>query len=90
MKVHDVKSWPHLFNAAVNGVKKHDLRDMDERDYKVGDHLLFREWDPQNGKYTGMKHIFKITYITSHESPCAMSSVALQRGICILSIESAE
>lgn len=90
MTIHFVKSWPYLFEAAVSGNKKHDFRDLDERDYKVGDCLMLQEFDQVKGAYTGREHLFKITYITSHNTPCAFSSGALRRGIGVLSIERQE
>lgn len=87
MSVHKVKSWTYLFKAAVAGVKTHDIRDLTERDYKVGDTLILQEFDQTIGKYTGNEQAFEITYITSRNTPCAMSSVCLGRDHCILSIK---
>lgn len=86
MSVHKVKSWTYLFQAACMGVKTHDIRNLGERDYKVDDVLLLQEFDQTTGKYTGREQTFRITYITSRETPCAMSSVCLNREFCILSI----
>jgi len=63
------------------------MRDMRDRDYKVGDRMLLREYDPFGGGYSGRQAIATITYITSHETPCAMSSAALDRNFAILSVE---
>ncbi len=87
MDVHKVKSWPYLFEAAIAGIKKHDIRNMDERDYKVGDTLVLQEFDQTKGEYTGREQAFRITYITSRNTPCAMSSVCLNRDFCIISFE---
>jgi hypothetical protein len=86
MSEHKVKSWTYLFEAAVAGIKTHDIRILDERDYKVGDTLVLQEFDQTEGAYTGREQAFKITYITSRNTPCAMSCACLNRDFCILSI----
>lgn len=82
-----VKSWGPFFQAIKAGVKTHDLRDMKDRDYKVGDTLLLREYDPFDGVYSGDTVAVEITYITSVDTPCAFSSAVLDRDHCILSIK---
>lgn len=34
-----------------------------DRDYKLGDHLLLQEFDPYEDVYTGKRLVRKITYI---------------------------
>lgn len=84
---YNVKSWPAFFKAIVSGDKLHDMRDMRDRDYKVGDVLNLQEYDPFGGGYSGQECKVKITYVTSNETPCAMSSAALDGSFCILSIK---
>ena len=84
--IHKVKSWTYLFQAAITGLKTHDFRDRNERDYKVGDTLILQEYDQIIGKYTGNECSFTITYITDRSTPCAMSSIALAQDYCVLSI----
>jgi hypothetical protein len=84
--VHHVKSWPYLFEAVIQGVKRHELRKND-RDYRVGDILVLREYSPDSGEYTGRQYAVEVTYITSTERPCAISGSALSDGYCILSIK---
>lgn len=83
---YEVKSWPWFFEPMCAGNKKHDMRDKRERPYKIGDRMLLREWDPRTGQYTGREAVATITYITSNDSPCAMSSNALDRDAAILSV----
>jgi hypothetical protein len=83
---YEVKSWTHFFKAIKRGEKTHDLRDLKDRNYKVGDILLLREYDPFLGQYTGDTCRVKITYITSNKTPCAFSSSVLPKDYCILSI----
>ena len=87
MTTHYVKSWVPFFQAFLRGEKKHDMRDMKDREYKVGDYLHLQEYDPFKGEYTGVEMTMKITYITSRDTPCAFSSSALDRDYCILSLE---
>lgn len=84
---HKVKSWCYLYSAAIAGYKTHDFRDMTERDYKVGDHMHFQEFDQTKGTYTGREALFQITYITDRNTPCAMSSCALEKKYGVLSIK---
>lgn len=53
MTTHKVKSWVPFFQAFKRGEKKHDMRDMIDRDYKVGDEIILEEYDPFKGEYTG-------------------------------------
>lgn len=87
MDTHRVKSWKYLFEAVVNGGKRHDFRNVDERDYKVGDILVLCEYDQATGKFTGREQPCKITYMTDYRTPCAMSSTTLDKGATVLSIE---
>ncbi len=81
-----VKSWPAFFSKMVEGIKKHDMRDKRDRNYTVGDRMLLCEYDPFGGGYSGRWAVFEITYITSNDTPCAMSSIALSGDACILSV----
>ena len=85
MSTHTVKSWPWFFQAMKAGAKKHDMRPMD-RDWKIGDTVVLQEFDPRSGEYTGNEHVMEITYITSRNTPCALSSVALDKDHVILSL----
>lgn len=67
MAEYNVKSWVAFFQAFKTGAKKHDMRDLKDRNYKVGDTLNLQEYDPSTGKYTGDEMKMKITYITRHE-----------------------
>lgn len=84
---YDVKSWPQFFSKMITGQKKHDMRNKRDRSYKVGDKMLLREFDPFGGGYTGRFAVALITYITSNDTPCALSSVGLGDDMAILSLE---
>lgn len=84
---HKVKSWPCYFQPMVDGHKKHDMRNMKDREYKIGDKMLLQEFDHTNGEYTNREALFEITYITSVNTPCALSSAMLDNNACILSLK---
>jgi hypothetical protein len=86
MSTHRVKCWPEFFAAILAGEKRHDLRRADDRKFKVGDTLILQEFDRREGRYTGREARAQITYITSADAPCALSSGALHPDFCILSI----
>ena len=84
---HVVKSWCPFFQAIISGQKRHDLRDMKDRHYKVGDIIQLQEYDFATGEYTGMNQYVRVTFITSRETPCAFSSAVLDKDYAILSLE---
>lgn len=77
-KVHELKIWPREFEAIKSGLKSFEFR-KDDREYKVGDSILLREWTKING-YSGRKIEAKITYILSK------TDFGIPYGYCILSI----
>lgn len=83
---HELKCWPKFFAAIARGEKRHDLRRATDRDFRLGDRLLLREFDPERDAYTGKTQLVTITYITSADLPCALSKQALNPDFCILSI----
>jgi hypothetical protein len=90
VKRHDLKSWTGLFEPIYKGEKTHELRVLD-RDYKIGDRCLLREYDPLKKEYTGRKCWVEITYITSSQhQECAFSPFALHPAMGVLSIKRIE
>lgn len=93
MTTHELKCWPEPFAAVVAGTKRHEVRRAD-RDFKVGDVLQLREWDPgidqgmsyQLGTeppprgYTGRSAEVRITYVS------AAGTWGLPADLCVLSI----
>lgn len=86
MKVHIVKSWPHQFRAILDERKTAELRKND-RNYKVGDCLLLREWNPSRQLYTGRSAKVEITHKLDKDNVCAVSREALLPEYAILSIK---
>ena len=47
LKIHELKTWPKYFHEVKSGVKKFEIRKFD-RDFRVGDELILREFVPEN------------------------------------------
>lgn len=71
LRVHEVKCWPKFYDHIESGEKTFEVRKND-RDYKIGDLLVIREWvEPENEhptlakgpRYTGKMLSSVITYI---------------------------
>ena len=66
MKIHQLKTWPEYFNSIVDGSKKSELR-INDRDFSVGDYVVFYEFVPDTQVFTGkccggkITHVFKDT-----------------------------
>ena len=62
---HELKTWPEYFEALIAKRKKRktfEIREND-RDYKVGDLLWLKEYDPKTKAYTGRETLRWVTYI---------------------------
>jgi hypothetical protein len=68
MRVHALKSWPAYFDAVANGRKMFEIRKND-RDYKVGDVLMLRKFDPTTGLYLPPRIVVVVTYVTETGCP---------------------
>lgn len=86
-KTHFVKSWPEMFEPAIQGIKGFDFRNND-RNYQVGDKLIQREYIPaidlrQPSGYTGRAAQFHILRVW-RDIP------GLPEGFCILEVRGPE
>lgn len=61
--IHELKSWPDQFDALSSKKKTHEVRRFD-RDFKVGDFVLLREYDPETKTYSGRQLLREIVHIT--------------------------
>lgn len=74
---HELKILPEYFQAVWDGNKNFELRKND-RDYKVGDYLVLREF--KEGRYTGSFIKVVVTFILQ-DCP----EYGLDKDYCILS-----
>lgn len=83
-RCHVIKVWPPYFQQTVDGDKTWELR-VNDRDYKIGDVLMMKEWIPEIGEYTGRIINATITYMV--ESNKDEKFFALPPGMCIMTIK---
>ena len=65
MKTHELKTHPQYFQAVKKGIKPFEIREND-REFKEGDVLKLREYDPETKEYTGEELFRKVTYMTDY------------------------
>lgn len=61
-KIHSLKCWPEFYDAIEDGTKNFEYRKND-RDFRRGERILLKEWDPEELKYTGAERSFRIGFI---------------------------
>ncbi|WP_317944361.1 DUF3850 domain-containing protein [Sporosarcina saromensis] len=64
LRIHRLKIMPEYFKAVASKAKRFEIRKND-RDYKIGDGLLLREF--KDDDYTGNEINAVITYMTDYE-----------------------
>ena len=64
---HELKTWPESFGAIFYGYKRFEVRKND-RDYKVGDVLILKEYIPETKEYSGVEIQAYVTCITTCEN----------------------
>lgn len=62
-QVHHLKIWPDFFAKVRRGDKTAEIR-LDDRDFRIGDKLVLREWKPRAKRFTGRFEERVITDIT--------------------------
>lgn len=60
--VHDLKCWPEFFEEIHIGNKNFEIR-VNDRNYRVGDVLHLKEYNPQKNEYTGRELKRRVIYI---------------------------
>jgi len=81
-KTHELKTLPEYFQAVKNGHKTFEIRKND-RNFKVGDFLILKEWSHKAG-YTGESIEVVISYIFEGDW------YGLDGEYCILAIKKTE
>lgn len=79
--IHELKIFPEYFDSVAEKKKTFELRKND-RDFKVGDQILLREWNGDTG-YTGRSLLIEIIYILKAED----IGFGLRSDYCIMSIK---
>lgn len=79
MKIHTMKTVNPYFTLARDEIKGFELRKND-RDFRINDWLISREYSPELDKYSDRLLIGKIIY-------CLQDFVGLEKGYCILQIQ---
>jgi ASC-1-like (ASCH) protein len=77
---HELKTWSEYFIAILSGEKKFEVRKND-RDYKVGDTLILKEWNCGLAEYTGAVLEVKVKYILYG------GQFGINEDFCVMSIE---
>lgn len=63
-KIHDLKTWPEMFEAVGVGVKTTEYRKND-RNFKRGQYLNLRKWYPELQQYSGHSLLVEIKHNVS-------------------------
>lgn len=74
--VHELKTLQPYFDDVINGKKTFDVRKND-RNFKVGDELILREYDREAKSYSGKSVHMEITYILDDPEYCKNGYVIL-------------
>jgi hypothetical protein len=77
--IHELKTWPTAFRAILSGKKTYEIRKND-RNFKVGDHLLLKEYFRDIGEYSGQELKVVVTYMTGG------GEWGLPDDLCVMSI----
>lgn len=64
--VHELKTHPEYFCEVISGRKPFEIR-FNDRNFKVGDLLVLREYEPKIGRFTGRYVQRVITYIADNQ-----------------------
>ena len=77
--IHYLKTWPPVFQHMVDGLKRFEYRKND-RDFKVGDTLVLREWRPDSKQYSRREKFVTVRYIMSG------GQFGIPEGFCIMDV----
>lgn len=86
-KVHELKTLRPYFQAIVDFRKTFELR-RNDRDFQEGDYLHLREWDTNEGGYTGRTVARRVVYVLKNSATAPFTG--LQEGHVVMAIGPAE
>lgn len=84
--IHQVKCINPFFEDVMAGRKTFEIRKND-RDYKVGDLMILREYSLEREKYMGRRYLVEITYIYEGSKH---GKFGLHKGFVILGVRNFE
>ena len=64
--IHELKIWPEYYKAVRDGRKTFEIRNND-RNFKIGDYLTLKEYDPETANYTGEELTVSVPYIMDNQ-----------------------
>lgn len=76
---HELKVWPACYAAVVAGTKPFDVR-FNDRDFRVGDALLLREYEPESEQYSGRTVERWVSYLLQG------GAFGVEEGWCVLGL----
>jgi hypothetical protein len=82
IREHELKTWPEFFRAIREGRKRHEVR-ANDRDFRVGDVLVLREYEPSTNRYTGELERRRVSYVTSAFLPPPLVAMSLECADCL-------
>jgi hypothetical protein len=71
MTVHELRIWPPYFDDLRNGDKRFEVR-FNDRHFRVGDEITFREWVPDQKNYTGRHLCMRVRYVLKPTPDCGL------------------
>lgn len=74
-KTHVLKSWPADFEAIRIGELTAEIRRCDDRDFRVGDILEEREYEPTAARFTGRMIRLRITRVDRMVGPRMLAGI---------------
>ena len=84
-KTHELKCWQPFFGHLLDGSKRFDVR-FNDRHFRVGDQIKFREWLPDERCYTGQTLLMRVRYILNPR-PDRDPDCGLVAGYVVLDVE---
>lgn len=83
---HDVKCWPMYFEAICTGRKTYEVR-LNDRNYREGDAILIREYDPAGDSFSGRVILAQVGYVLPLDDRGAQGHVAFSLLGCVTPAE---
>lgn len=74
-KTHVLKSWPADFEAIRTNALTGELRRCDDRDFRVGDVLEEREYEPTSARFTGRMIRLRVTRVDRMVGPRMLAGI---------------